>query len=294
MTAREIEVFCVIMHCRTLAAAAQVLHVSQPALSKTLRHCEDRLGYQLFRRSAGRLVPTAEAQALIGEADRLYQQIQSFQGLAREIRGWAGGVLRLGVTSSLAASLVPQVVAQLRAEFSDARIILHTLAVPELEQALVARRVDAGVALSALNVPGLETVVVGSVPCVVVLRADSRQARLGVVGPTDLVDLPEVGFGLSQDFGRSIDIAFRREGVERRLAVEVGTTTGAVAMVRAGGGFAVVDNLTLSYLPEGVVARPFRPELRRSVLMVRTEAAISPTLTDRFRDLLKAACQDGA
>ena len=294
MTAREIEVFCVIMHCRTLGAAAQVLHVSQPALSKTLRHCEDRLGYQLFRRSAGRLVPTAEAQALIGEADRLYQQIQSFQGLAREIRGWAGGVLRLGVTSSLAASLVPQVVAQLRAEFSDARIILHTLAVPELEQALLARRVDAGVALSALNVPGLETVAVGSVPCVVVLRADSRQARLGVVGPTDLVDLPEVGFGLSQDFGRSIDVAFRREGVERRLAVEVGTTTGAVAMVRAGGGFAVVDNLTLSYLPEGVVARPFRPELRRSVLMVRTEAAISPTLTDRFRDLLKAACQDGA
>ena len=291
MTAREIEVFCIIMHCRTLAAAALVLHVSQPALSKTLRHCEDRLGYQLFRRTAGRLVPTAEAQALIGEADRLYQQIQSFQGLAREIRGWAGGVLRLGVTSSLAASLVPLAVARLRAEFSTARIILQTLAVPELEQALLARRVDAGVALSALNVPGLETVEVGSVACVVVLRADLPQARLAVLRPGDLIDLPEVGFGLSQDFGRSIDLAFRREGMERRLAVEVGTTTGAVAMVRAGGGFAVVDALTLNYLPDGVVARPFFPALRRTVLMVRTEQAISPTLTDRFRTLLEQACQ---
>ena len=59
MNAREIEVFVTIMRCRTLSAAAEQLHVTQPALSKALRHCEDRLGYRLFHRSGGRLSPTA-------------------------------------------------------------------------------------------------------------------------------------------------------------------------------------------------------------------------------------------
>lgn len=292
MNAREIELFRTIMHCRTLSAAAEMLHVTQPALSKALRHCEDRLGYQLFRRGAGRLVPTAEANALIDEADRLYQQIQSFGGLAREIGGRAGGVLRLGATSSLSASLVPRAVAQLRAAFKDSRIIMHTLAVPDLERALLARRVDVGVALSPLLVPGLDVVQVGSVACVVLLPAEDALAQLAVVRPSDLAGLPEVGFGNAQDFGRSIELAFQHEGVERRLAIEVGTTTGAVAMVRAGGGFAVVDAFTLGYLPQGVVARPFRPELHRPVLLVRTQSSGTPALTDRFRDLLEALCRE--
>lgn len=291
MNAREIELFRTIMHCRTLSAAAQVLHVTQPALSKALRHCEDRLGYRLFNRNAGRLVPTAEANAIIAEADRLFQQIQSFGSLAREIGGKAGGVLRLGVTSSLAASLVPRAVALVRGEFTAARIIVQTLAVPELEQALLARRVDVGLALSPLLVPGLEISDLGSIRCVVLLPRAHPLASRSELGPADLAGMPEVGFGTGQDFGRSIASAFQRSGVERHLTIEVGTTTGALAMVEAGGGFAVVDGFTRDYLPAGVVALAFRPELRRRVLMVRTETSGTPALTGRFRSLMEDMCQ---
>ena len=291
MNAREIELFRTIMHCRTLSAAAQMLHVTQPALSKALRHCEDRLGYQLFRRTGGRLIPTAEANALIAEADRLYQQIQSFGVLARAVGGRAGGVLRLGATSSLSSSLVPRAVAQLREEFATAHIIVQTLAVPELEQALLARRVDVGLALSPLLVPGLEVVVVGSVPCVVLLPQGHPLADRAALGPAELAGLPEIGFGAAQDFGRSVATAFQRAGIERHLAIEVGTTTGALAMVRAGGGFAVVDGFTYDYLPPDVVARPFEPELRRHVHLVRTEVSGTPALTGRFRALLEAMCR---
>ncbi|WP_237477429.1 LysR family transcriptional regulator [Lichenibacterium dinghuense] len=294
MNAREIEVFRTVMHHRTLAAAAQVLHVTQPALSKALRHCEDRLGYRLFNRNAGRLVPTAEANALIAEADRLYLQVQSFGALARGIGGKAGGVLRLGATSSLASSLVPQALARLRREFPDARIIVQTLAVPELETALLARRVEVGLALSPLVVPGLHVARVGSVRCVVLVRRDDPLASRPALGPPDLAGAAEVGFGVEQDFGRAVAAAFGRAGVERRLSVEVGTTTGALAMVLAGGGFAVVDGLTEAYLPDAVAAVPFVPELRRTVLMVRTENSGTPALTGRFRELLEALGRDGA
>jgi len=294
MTAREIELFRTIMRCRTLSAAAALLHVTQPALSKALRHCEDRLGYQLFHRSGGRLVPTTEALALIDDAERVYQNIQSFGALAQEVGGRTGGILRLGATSSLSASLVPRVVAALREEFPTAHVVLQMLPVTQLEQALLTRRVDLGVALSPLQVPGLETVQVGSTRCVVLVRRDHPLAREPAIGPAQLVGLAESGFGNMHDFGRSISTAFERAGVERRLAIEVGTTTTALSMVRAGGGFAVVDGLTLDYLPPEVVARPFLPELRRPVMLVQAEGSGTPSLANRFRTLLEALCRENA
>ena len=293
MNARDIEIFRAVMQCGTLSAAADVLHVSQPALSKALRHCEDRLGFQLFQRAAGRLVPTAEAGTLLPEAERLYQELQGFKAFARDLGGHRGGLLRLGATSSLATSLVPQAVAALQRERQSARLTLHLLPVRELGEALLARRLDVGLTLTPITLPGLASEALGSVPCVVVLPEGHRLAAEPVLSPALLVGEPEVGFAGWQDFGSSLEAAFRQEGVERRLAVEVGTTVGAVAMVREGLGYAVVDGLAQRNLPAGVVARPFLPEVRREVVMAHSQALGSSALLDRLRGILSGLCRAG-
>jgi len=79
VNARQIEVFRTIMRCGTLTSAAQALNVSQPALSQLLLHAEDQLGFPLFRRLRGRLVPTPEAMQLFPEAERLHRDLESFR-----------------------------------------------------------------------------------------------------------------------------------------------------------------------------------------------------------------------
>lgn len=294
MNARDIEVFRAVMQCRTLSAAAGVLNVSQPALSKALRHCEDRLGFRLFQRIAGRLVPTAEAETLLPEAERLYQELQGFKAFARDLGTHRGGLLRLGSSSSLAVSLVPPAVAALRRERSSARLTLHLLPVRELGEALLARRLDVGLSLTPMNLPGLESVTLGSVPCVVLLPSGHRLASEPVLRPALLAGEPEIGFAGWQDFGRSLDLAFRQEGVERMLAVEVGTTVSAAAMVQEGIGYAIVDGLARMRLPPGVVARPFLPEVRREVVLARSQALGTSALLDRLRDILTELCRGAA
>lgn len=290
MNARDIEIFRAVMQGRTLRAAAEMLHVSQPALSKALRHCEDRLGFRLFQRTAGRLVPTAEAHAMLPEAERLYQELQGFKGFARDLGSHRGGLLRLGASSSLAVSLVPAAMAALRREREAARLTLNLLPVRELAEALLARRLDVGLALTPMALPGLESETLGSVPCVVVLPAAHPLAAEPVLRPSLLAGAPEVGFAGWQDFGQSLDLAFRQEGVERRLAVEVGTTVSAVALVREGMGYAIVDGFACRSLPPGLVSRPFRPEVRRGVVMARSPALGSSALLDRLRDILAELC----
>lgn len=290
MNARDIEIFRAVMQGRTLRAAAEMLHVSQPALSKALRHCEDRLGFRLFQRTAGRLVPTAEAQAMLPEAERLYQELQGFKGFARDLGGHRGGLLRLGASSSLAVSLVPAALAALRREREAARLTLHLLPVRELADALLARRLDVGLALTPLALPGLESEVLGSVACVVLLPEGHPLAAEPVLRPALLAGAPEVGFAGWQDFGHSLDLAFEQEGVERRLAIEVGTTVSAVALVREGAGYAIVDGFACRTLPPGLVARPFVPEVRRAVVMAHGPALGSSALLDRLRAILARLC----
>ena len=99
MNARQLEVFRAIMRHGTLTAAAEAMNVSQPAVSKVLRHFESQIGYRLFERLGGRLVPTAEARLLIDDADRIFREIEALQILSDRIRDKQMGLLRIGASA---------------------------------------------------------------------------------------------------------------------------------------------------------------------------------------------------
>ena len=86
MNARKLEVFRAVMRNGSLTAAAQALNVSQPAVSKTLRHFEDQIGYPLFDRIGGRLRATPEAHLLYEDADRVFREIEAVRDLALRIK----------------------------------------------------------------------------------------------------------------------------------------------------------------------------------------------------------------
>ncbi|MDT4879650.1 Bacterial regulatory helix-turn-helix protein, lysR family [compost metagenome] len=60
------------MRCGTVTGAAAMLNISQPALSQILLHAEDQLGFKLFNRVRGRLVPTQEAEELYSQAEHIF------------------------------------------------------------------------------------------------------------------------------------------------------------------------------------------------------------------------------
>src|SRR5271154_2441336 len=90
MNLRQIEVFRAVMLAGSVTDAARLLRVSQPAVSRLLRHTEDRLGMPLFKRTKGRVYPTEQAQVLA------------------ESRS---GRLRIAVSPSLGLAFVPKAIA---------------------------------------------------------------------------------------------------------------------------------------------------------------------------------------
>ena len=114
MRFRQIEVFHAIYVSGSITGASRVLHVSQPSVSKTLQHTETQLGFALFRRLKGRLVPTEEANLLFREVDDVYQRVGSLKVTVKNIRTAGVGRLRLAVLPSLGLGLTPAAVAKFR------------------------------------------------------------------------------------------------------------------------------------------------------------------------------------
>ncbi|RYD53896.1 MAG: LysR family transcriptional regulator, partial [Sphingomonadales bacterium] len=112
MNLRHIEIFHAVYVNGSVSGAARALNVSQPSVSKMLRHAESLLGFQLFQRASGRLVPTEDAHTLFSEVAEIQDRVYALREAGRNLRRGSGGMLRISALPSLALSALPTAVSQ--------------------------------------------------------------------------------------------------------------------------------------------------------------------------------------
>lgn len=156
MRLRHIEIFQAIRQTGSISAAAQLLHVSQPAVSKVLQHAELQLGFPLFLRVRGKLQPTPEALLLEREVEKVSESLQGVQRLAESLRRSPGHRLRIGSTPALALSLLPPVISEWTRRYPDISCELASAHSRELVQNLLMRELDVALTFKLPDHPGLK------------------------------------------------------------------------------------------------------------------------------------------
>ena len=274
MNLRQIEVFRAIMLCRSITDAARLLGVSQPTLTKVLRHAEDQLGFNLFLRERGRLRPTEEAQLLFPDADRIFRELQSLQRLGTDLREGTGGLLRVGATASLALSVVPDALALYRREFPSVRIMSYLLAGSEMAEMVMAHQLDVGVSIAPIDVPSARTETIHEAAVVCITPQDHPLAALDIVTPRELADHTLISYSGATPVGQMLEAAFRSAGMRRRVDIEVSLSVLACSLVQRGVGVALVDGFVPRLAFPGIVWREFQP---RTVQQVNLVTPLTPS-----------------
>src|SRR5436853_7818507 len=105
---RQIEAFRALMLTASTTRAAQVMNVTQPAVSRLVRDLQAALELTLFERQGTRLTPTNEALALYAEVERSYVGLERIAQAAREIRGRRAGALRIAAMPALCSGFLPR------------------------------------------------------------------------------------------------------------------------------------------------------------------------------------------
>lgn len=244
ITHRHIEVFRAVMTAGSATGAADLLHSSQPTVSRELARLESLLGYALFERIQGRLRPNARALALWDEVQR------SWQGLERVVdRAVALGrpdAVQLSVLClpALAHALLPGAAARLMQHQPQARLSVTPQESPLLEEWMSAQRFDLGLCEQTSAPPGTRAEVLLTLDEVAVLPASHPLARQPVLQLADFADQPFVSLSADDPYRRLIDARFAEAGVTRTLRVETHSAAAVCAMVEHGLGLAIVNPLT--------------------------------------------------
>src|SRR5689334_87297 len=105
---RQIEAFRAVMLSGSVTAAAGMIGVTQPAVSRLVRDLQGILKMPLFEKRGTGLVPTAAATALYTEVERSFVGLDRITDAAEEIRTRRAGMLRVAALPALANGFMPR------------------------------------------------------------------------------------------------------------------------------------------------------------------------------------------
>ncbi|WP_116142278.1 LysR family transcriptional regulator [Trinickia diaoshuihuensis] len=245
MRLRHIEVFSAIVSTGSAAGAAKLLHISQPAISKILKHAEQSLGFALFIRDKGKLVPTPEALRLRQELAPLEDQLRRIRRLSTSLAQGAVRPLTVAVTPAIAYSVLPRAVGAWSKAFPDAQCELAVAHTREIEYALLLGEAELGLTMRPVSHPNLVTTPI--LDCALWAIAppgwwpDDMLSR--PFEPNELTNTPFISIDTDDYLGALIaDWLADAEGIGSRLSVQ--TYPLARALVENRVGLALVDSLT--------------------------------------------------
>lgn len=266
MRLRQIEVFHAVYANGSISAASRALNVSQPAVSKVLRHTETQLGITLFELVRGRLVATDEAHALFREVDEVFGRIASLQATAANLRNSGAGHLRIGVVPSLGLEVAPAAIAAFRSSHPGVTFDIKTLHHSEVLRALYERDCDLAIAYDLPSQPRLLCRQLTTASLVLIARPGTFPAGTDALGIADLAGREVVSVSGSGPIGDRIEAALASAQVALQEIVSVSTYYVAAALVRSGSGTAIVDQFTArSMVSEGLERITLLPEMRFGV-----------------------------
>ena len=146
---RDVEVFLALAETLSFRRTAERVHLSQPAVSGVVARLEGSMGTPLFDRSTRSVRLTEAGEAFLAPARTLVAQAAAASVAVRDIVELRQGRVRIAVLPSLAATVVPRVLAQMAMRHPGVRLdVLDTLSVASFE---LVRAGEADFALTAEN-----------------------------------------------------------------------------------------------------------------------------------------------
>ncbi len=273
ITQRHIEVFRAVMNSGGVTAAAHALNSSQPTVSRELARMAQLLGYDLFTRQRGRLVPTVRAQVLYDEVQRAYIGMDQLQRFAQRLADSATGPVTLSCQPAHSRSLLPGACQRFYEDHPDAQVLITPQESPWLEESLSAQRYDLGLSESTRPIPGTESTLLLQADEVCILPRGHALAAKAQLTPQDFADQPFVSLSAGDPYRQQIDAIFARDSVPRQLRIETHSADAVCAMVMHGLGLAIVNPLTALTQGQGqdpaLVIRPFSVPIPYAIHLVR-------------------------
>ncbi len=288
VTLRELRVLRAIVTTGTATAAAELLGISQPAVSRAVAQLEDRLGRVLFARESGRLIPTPEALGVDAELDILFTVLARIENPAQRAPD-PTVPMRIAAPPTIAHRFLPGPVADFARRFPDQTIMIDVLSSDVLVTQVAEGHVDIALSDAEPNHAAVRVEPFRESHVVCLMRREDPLAAKFVIRPSDLDGRDYVAQTRRHSARVAKDRALAAAGVQPRITIETATVVSAAELVREGLGVALINPFpTALRLDPSLVIRPFEPTITLQTCFLSPAGTRQSSATLAFMAMVRA------
>ncbi len=258
MDLRSLKYFLTVAETGGFTAAAEQLHIAQPAISMSIRKLEEQLDLTLFDRLGKQVRLTDEGEVLLRHARFILQAVQDAEREMRELNSLEGGEVRVGIPSMLGSYYFPPILMAFRHRYPGIRLEVIEAGTRKLQQMIHTGEIDMGVIVTDDPPEDLETHRFLGAQMVAILPADHALAEAESISYDAFFAEELVLFKEGYFHREVIDQISQKAGVTPKIGFETNLIPLIKQIVAHGFGITTLLEMVVADDPD-LVAVPFTP-----------------------------------
>jgi LysR family transcriptional regulator, transcriptional activator of the cysJI operon len=294
MADRRLQVFHTVAKQLSFTKAAELLFMTQPAVTFQVKQLEEHFNTRLFERSHGKISLTPAGELALDYAERILNLTSEMEARISELTGQVSGPLLIGASTTIAEYMLPRLLGEFKRLHPETQARLTVANSETIENKVADHTLDLGLIESPSHHPNLVTKVCCEDELIMIVAPDGEFAKLKTVTPAQVATQPYISRESGSGTRECIDEFFKLNGVsldEVNLVMELGSREAIKGAVAAGLGVAVLSATTVAKevkLGE-LVAVPINPPLRRQLSLVYPQEKFRSKLLQAFLDFLEVS-----
>ncbi len=295
MADRRLQVFHTVARLLSFTKAAEVLHMTQPAVTFQVRQLEEQFNTRLFDRTHNRISLTEAGTRVYDYADKIFELYTAMENSVRELTGEISGALVIGASTTIAEYMLPTLLGDFKKKYSDVNIQLKVANTDGIVTMVENNIIDLGIVEAPVSNKNLVVEVCRMDPLAAIVQPDHPLAGAEQVNAKLLVGFPyicrEEGSGT-----REVILDFlAKSGMSSNdldVVMELGSPESIKGAVAAGMGISIISQATIQKeLKLGqLVAIPLDPPLERPFSFVHQKHKFRHRAMDELLSFIQDYC----
>lgn len=293
MADRRLRVFYTVARNLSFTKAADVLFMTQPAVTFQVKQLEEHFNARLFERSPGKISLTPAGRLVLSYAEKILALSEEMETRVGELTGAISGPLLIGASTTIAEFMLPQILGEFKARHPQVQAHLSVANSETIENRVADNALDLGLIESPSHLPSLHTEVCCDDELVMICAPGHALCGRPSVAAGELADYPYVSREEGSGTREFADQYFRQCQVaieDLEVVMELGSPEAIKGVVATGMAVSIVSRATIvKELKLGLlIAVPLEPPLIRKLSLVYPREKFRSNLLNTFAEFATA------
>lgn len=285
----RLRTFATVARHQNLSAAAEELHLSQPAITRQMQALEKTVGLPLLERQGRLTLLTPAGKVLLQHTQLILHAVDNCVSHLEDLRLGRRGKLAIGAGLTTISVTLPALIHAYKRQLPDIELSITNGNTQEILQLILERRIDLGFITSPIKHPRCVVRPLFADQIVLISNAEQRFAGISI-SKEELSDLPLILYGPS-GFHDFVEKELLLANITPNVAMELDSIEGIKRMVVAGVGHAFVPRsaVTEELAERRLVETPVRglANLVRQTSLIFLQQESYNFATETFMDIVE-------